>query len=143
GCHLKEFLESNPSQEQRNHFGQLLWNFFHDQVEQRNFIHADTHPGNFFFRKDGRLGVIDFGCVKKFSEEFTRDYMQLLPTHLEKDEEEIRRMYIKLDITKEHPENTKKEEQFFQYCKNYGDTFAEPYMEENFDFGDPAFKQKI
>ncbi|HEX6982297.1 MAG TPA: AarF/ABC1/UbiB kinase family protein [Balneolaceae bacterium] len=143
GKHLREFLESNPTQQQRNHFGQLLWNFFHDQVEQRNFIHADTHPGNFFFRNDGMLGVIDFGCVKKFSEEFTRDYMQLLPTHLNQDEDEIRQMYIRMDIIKGHPDNPKKEEQFFRYCKNYGDTFAEPYMNDSFDFGGPEFKQKI
>lgn len=143
GKHLKELLETDPSQEQRNHFGQLLWDFFHDQVEQRNFIHADTHPGNFFFRDDGRLGVIDFGCVKKFDEEFTQNYMQLLPMHLNGDEEAIRNLYTRLDIIKEHPDNPKREEEFFQFCKNYGETFARPYMEDEFDFGDPSFKRRI
>ncbi|SMO70963.1 ABC1 kinase family protein [Fodinibius sediminis] len=143
GRHLKELLEMNPSQEERNHFGQLLWDFFHDQVEQRNFIHADTHPGNFFFRDDGRLGVIDFGCVKKFDEEFTQNYMQLLPMHLNGDEKAIRELYTRLDIVKEHPDNPRKEEEFFQFCKNYGNTFALPYMNNEFDFGDPSFKRKI
>lgn len=143
GKHLKEFLETNPTQEERNHFGQLLWDFFHDQVEQRNFIHADTHPGNFFFREDGKLGVVDFGCIKKFSEEFTQNYMQLLPTHMEQDEDKIRKLYLKLDIIKKNPKNPKKEEEFFQFCKAYGDTFAQPYMGNEFDFGDPSFKEKI
>jgi predicted unusual protein kinase regulating ubiquinone biosynthesis (AarF/ABC1/UbiB family) len=143
GQHLKEFLASNPSQEKRNHFGQLLWDFFHDQVEQRNFIHADTHPGNFFFRDDGKLGVIDFGCVKKFSEEFTQNYMQLLPKHLKQNEEEIRDLYLKLDIIKKNPKDPEAEEEFFQFCKAYGDTFAKPYMGNEFDFGDPNFRKKI
>lgn len=143
GLHLKEFLAQNPSQEKRNHFGQLLWDFFHDQVEQRDFIHADTHPGNFFFREDGKLGVIDFGCVKKFSEDFTQNYMQLLPTHLNQDMEEMRRMYIKLDIIRENPDNPKKEEEFFRFCKNYGDVFARPYMHDTFDFGDKKFKEEL
>ena len=143
GNHLKEFLATNPSQKERNHFGQLLWDFFHDQVEQRNFIHADTHPGNFFFRDDGKLGVIDFGCVKKFSEEFTQNYMQLLPTHIQKDEQAIRELYIRLGITKENPDDPQKEEDFFQFCKSYGDTFAQPYMGDEFDFGNPEFKQRI
>ncbi|MEL7832553.1 AarF/ABC1/UbiB kinase family protein [Fodinibius sp. Rm-B-1B1-1] len=143
GRHLKEFLASNPSQEERNHFGQLLWDFFHDQVEQRNFIHADTHPGNFFFREDGKLGVIDFGCVKKFSEEFTHNYMKLLPKHLKQNEQEIRELYLKLDIIKANPKNPEKEEEFFQFCKAYGDTFAKPYMGNEFDFSDPEFKEKI
>lgn len=143
GQHLKEFLKTNPSQEDRNHFGQLLWDFFHDQVEQRNFIHADTHPGNFFFRDDGKLGVIDFGCVKKFSEEFTHNYMQLLPKHLKQNEEEIRKLYLKLDIIKENPKNRKTEEEFFHFCKAYGDIFAKPYMGNTFNFGDPEFRDKI
>ena len=143
GRHLKEFMATDPSQEERNHFGQLLRDFFHDQVEQRDFIHADTHPGNFFFRDDGKLGVIDFGCVKKFDEEFTRNYMQLLPTHLRQNEQEIRELYIRLGIVKENPDKPKKEEEFFQFCKNYGNTFAQPYMGDEFDFGDPEFKQKI
>jgi len=143
GKHLKEFLAGNPSRQQRNHFGQLLWDFFHEQVRQRNFIHADTHPGNFLFREDGRLGVIDFGCVKKFPLEFTKMYMQLLPTHLEKSEEQIRRLYIDLDIIHENPANPQKEEKFFQFCKNYGDTFAKPYMNNEFDFGDPEFKKML
>ena len=143
GRHLKEFLAEDPSQEQRDHFGQLLWDFFHDQVEQRDFIHADTHPGNFLFQQDGTLGVIDFGCVKKFPESFTRRYMQLLPIHLEGSEEDIRQLYIDLGIVKENPDNPEKEERFFRFCKNYGNTFAQPYMADSFDFGDKDFKQTI
>ncbi len=143
GKHLKEFLKTNPSQEERNHFGQLMWDFFHEQVEQRDFIHADTHPGNFLFTEDGKLGVVDFGCVKKFPIEFTYNYMLLLPTHLENSEDNIRRLYQKLGIIKENPDNPGKEERFFQFCKNYGSTFAEPYLTDHFDFGSPRFKEKI
>jgi predicted unusual protein kinase regulating ubiquinone biosynthesis (AarF/ABC1/UbiB family) len=143
GEHLKEFLKNDPTQEERNHYGQLLWDFFHDQVKQRNFIHADTHPGNFMISKNGNLGVVDFGCVKNFPETFTRNYMQLLPYHLEKSVEEIRELYIQLGIIKRNPDNPKKEEAFFKYCKNYGDIFAEPYQEDFFDFGTTDFQEKI
>ncbi|NGP88393.1 ABC1 kinase family protein [Fodinibius halophilus] len=143
GQHLKEFLANEPSQKEKNNFGQLLWDFFHDQVEQRDFIHADTHPGNFFFREDDKLGVIDFGCVKKFSEEFTHNYMKLLPTHLEQDEQKIRDLYKRLDIIKEDQKDPEKEEEFFQFCKSYGDIFAQPYMGNKFDFGDREFKEKL
>lgn len=143
GHHLKEFLNTDPSQQQRNHFGQLLWDFFHDQVEQRNFIHADTHPGNFFFRDDKRLGVIDFGCVKKFDEKFTQNYMKLLPTLIEGDNQEIRQLYKRLDIIKDHPDDPEKEEEFYQFTKSYGETFAMPYLADEFDFADPTFQERI
>ena len=33
-------------------------------------IHADPHPGNYLIQPDGAIGLVDFGCVKKFSAEF-------------------------------------------------------------------------
>lgn len=143
GMHLKEFLKSNPTQEQRNHFGQLMWDFFHDQVVQRDTVHADTHPGNFLFTDDGRLGVIDFGCVKKFPLEFSRKYLCLLPIHVDNNEDEIRDLFKELDIIRDNPDNPELEERFFQFCKNYGNAFAKPYKTDHFDFGDPEFKREI
>lgn len=143
GVHLKEFLKNEPPQERRNHFGQLLWDFFHLQVEQRSFIHADAHPGNFLFREDGKLGVIDFGCVKNFPESFTRRYMQLLPSHLKNDEHEIRDLFIDLGIIRETPDNPEKEERFYEFCKNYGEIFAQPYTHNQFDFGDQQYRDRL
>ena len=143
GVHLDEFLETSPSQSERDHFGQLLWNFFHHQVEDHKEIHADTHPGNFLFTEDGKLGVIDFGCVKSFPEDFFRDYLYLLPTHLKRDEEEIKKLYLKLGVLKDNPEANKKEQAYYQFCLNYGFTFAMPYLEDHFDFGDPEYRALI
>jgi predicted unusual protein kinase regulating ubiquinone biosynthesis (AarF/ABC1/UbiB family) len=112
-------------------------------VQQRDFIHADTHPGNFMITKDGKLGVVDFGCVKKFPETFTRNYMRLLPHHLEKTVDEIRELYIQLGIVKRHTDDPEREEYFFRYCKKYGDIFAEPYQEDFFDFGAADFNKEI
>lgn len=143
GVHLNEFLQSNPPQEARDQMGQNLWDFFHDQIRDRDEIHADTHPGNFLFTATGQLGVIDFGCVKSFPDEFFMDYLQLLPTHLRQDEDEIKNLYYKLDILKGEPEEIPKERLFFDFCKNYGFTFAMPYLEDSFDFGDPEYKNLI
>jgi predicted unusual protein kinase regulating ubiquinone biosynthesis (AarF/ABC1/UbiB family) len=68
GVHVHDFLAGNPSQEVRDHFGALIvraWNrmFFAGRVN-----YADLHPGNFLFMADGRLGLLDFGCVRPFSD---------------------------------------------------------------------------
>ncbi|MDX1672023.1 MAG: AarF/ABC1/UbiB kinase family protein [Balneolaceae bacterium] len=143
GTHLKEFLKADPSLEKRNHFGQLLWDFFHKQVQQGDLFHADTHPGNFLFTEEGALGVIDFGCVKSFPPDFTRKYLQLLPIHIEGDEESIRELYRELDIVRSDPSDADKENRFFRFCRNYGNAFAEPYRTETFHFGDPAYREKL
>jgi predicted unusual protein kinase regulating ubiquinone biosynthesis (AarF/ABC1/UbiB family) len=69
GVHLDEFLERNPSQQERDlHAAQislLTFRLFYDA----HMSYADPNPGNFIFMEDGRLGLIDFGCCRIFSEE--------------------------------------------------------------------------
>jgi len=143
GRHLGEFVKENPTQEDRNHFGQLLWEFFHEQIKGNDYIHADTHPGNFLFTKDRKLGVIDFGCVKKFPKEFFADYLQLLPTHIRENDEEIRTLFEKLGVLKADSKEGDVEQEFFEFAKNYGMLFSKPYKEDIFDFGDPEYNKMI
>ncbi len=143
GRHLGEFLKEDPDQETRDHFGQLLWDFFHEQIQAKDYVHADTHPGNFLFTHDAKLGVIDFGCVKKFPEKFFMNYLRLLPTHLKNDEETIRELYQKLNVINPEADNQEKEEKYFTFARNYGMTFAEPYKNEVFDFGDEEYRNTI
>lgn len=143
GKHLGDFLKDNPTQDQRNHFGQLLWEFFHKQIRGNDYIHADTHPGNFLFTNEGKLGVIDFGCVKKFPTEFFAHYLQLLPTHLRNNELEIRTLFEKLEVLKPDFFDGDIEQEYFEFAKNYGMLFARPYKEEVFDFGDPEYNKMI
>ncbi len=143
GRHLGEFLKEDPAQEERNQYGQLLWDFFHEQIKGNDYIHADTHPGNFLFTDEGKLGVIDFGCVKKFPKDFFADYLQLLPTHLREDEDEIRALFEKIEVLKPNSKDDDIEQEYFEFAKNYGMVFAKPYKEEVFDFGDPEYDKMI
>lgn len=143
GLHLGDFLECDPLQSEKDHFGQLFWDFFHNQIRDRDEVHADTHPGNFLFTKDGKLGVIDFGCVKRFPDEFFQLYLQLLPTHLTRDEAAIFNLYTKLGVMKGDPESDSTEKKIFEFCKQYGYTFAMPYLYDQFDFGDPEYKNLL
>lgn len=143
GQHLDQFLASNPSQEQRNHYGQLLWDFFHDQIDSTNTIHADTHPGNFLFLPDGRLGIIDFGCVKRFPRDFFNAYISALPLHIENDQQKLMRLYEDLELYDPNDSGSKRQSEYIEFVKDFGQTFADPYRGSEFDFGDPTFSEKI
>jgi len=143
GKHLNAFLKDHPSQEQRNHYGQLLWDFAHEQIERGKTIHADTHPGNFLFMPDGKLGILDFGCVKSFPDEFFKNYMRLLPVHLAEDNRLLIDLYEKLDVIKDPQLSTELEKTFFEFCRDYGMLFAEPYTHEIFDFSDGNYRKRL
>ena len=68
GLHLEEFLATRPSQEVRNEFGRKIIRSWYRMLFAGRMINADCHPGNYIFMPDGRLGLIDFGCVVEFDD---------------------------------------------------------------------------
>ena len=143
GHHLGDFLKKEPSQDERNHFGQLIWEFFHEELRIGGYVHADTHPGNFLFTYDGKLGIIDFGCVKLFPNEFFTNYLKLLPCHLGDDEEAIRELYTKLEVINPNAKVQSKEDEYYNFARNYGIMFSKPYRYDFFDFSNPDFDNEI
>jgi tRNA A-37 threonylcarbamoyl transferase component Bud32 len=68
GLHLQDFLAAHPSQQLRDSFGaKLLLVWYRMHAAKMNY--ADPQSGNYLFLDDGRLGLIDFGCVQYFTDE--------------------------------------------------------------------------
>ena len=68
GQHLPEFLSRRRSQEERDHFGRLAYLATSRLHYGGKLLYADPSPGNFLFMPDGRLGFIDFGCVRPYND---------------------------------------------------------------------------
>ena len=68
GDHIEAFLASNPSQELRNHFGERIFRASLRLYFSRRMLYSDFNPGNLLFRKDGLLGWIDFGGLRRFND---------------------------------------------------------------------------
>lgn len=142
GKHLKEFMVEADA-EKRNRYGQYLWDFFHIQIDDRYMLHADTHPGNFMFTDSGKLGVLDYGCIKHFPKAFYDDYMLLMPLHVEKDDQAIWRLYERLEMVDSKAKNQQEERRFFAFCKDFGSMFIEPYRQECFDFSHSEYQERL
>ena len=136
GRHLDEFLSSDPSQEVRDAFGQLLWDFVHDQVAADHLtVHADAHPGNFLFRDDGRLGLLDFGCVKRFPRAFRDDLLRMFKARLDEDPTALAEQYRALEIVR--PGLDEEQRRFLMsLLEDLGRIAVSPYRVDSFDFGE-------
>jgi predicted unusual protein kinase regulating ubiquinone biosynthesis (AarF/ABC1/UbiB family) len=70
GKTLRDFVASGPSAPERFRVSRLLIQAVYGPLLLAGEVHADPHPGNFLVMPDGRLGVLDFGSVKRFSPTF-------------------------------------------------------------------------
>jgi predicted unusual protein kinase regulating ubiquinone biosynthesis (AarF/ABC1/UbiB family) len=77
GQTLKAFLAGAPNNAERLRLSGLLIRAIHGTFLLQGTVHADPHPGNYMVMPDGRLGVMDFGSVKTFSEAFFRPHRDL------------------------------------------------------------------
>ncbi|MEO8794360.1 MAG: AarF/ABC1/UbiB kinase family protein [Daejeonella sp.] len=142
GMHLKEFLNTNPSQELRNKIGQALWDFYNFQQHELRAVHADPHPGNFLITPDGKLGIIDFGCVKQMPDDFYYPFFALTATDMLSNKEDTMRAFRELEMIQKN-DDPQQIEFYYQSYKEMIELFAQPYMFSYFDFSKDDFFEKL
>ena len=76
GGNLDSFLQSaTPTARQRA--GDVLTSSFHEMLYVLRSLHADPHGGNYLFRSDGSIALIDFGCIRHFTPFFVAEYSRI------------------------------------------------------------------
>lgn len=143
GYSLMDFLTSKPTQTQRNHYAQILFDTFFSTLYQIKAIHADPNPGNFIFMQNGDLGVIDFGCIKYVDQEFLTHYNHLhLSLIYGENEDEIVRQYANLKMIDQSDIETMRA--FYQeIIRPLDSLYIEILKEDYYDFGaDHSFSKR-
>jgi aarF domain-containing kinase len=138
GLHFTDYLTTNPTQASRNAFGTKMYTAW-TRMYYAFMPYADPNPGNYLFLSDGRLGLIDFGCVQHYGPE-EREIMRLADIMSYEDSslmgEAIRRV---CGISGDDPEL----QDYVQMMQDSRDWMMEPVRRPGpFDFGDEAHFQR-
>ena len=142
GRHIKEWLETNPSQDVRNQIGQRLWDFYNYQIHDLKLVHADPHPGNFLITDKGELGIIDFGCVKEIPLDFYDQYFQLMKSDVLNPDFDLESLFMELGFLSKT--DSEKEKVFFTgIFKEMIELLGRPFRAKAFDFGDDSYFKLI
>ncbi len=89
GLHLEPFLATRPAQELRDRHGAQLTRASMRLWYRERLVYADPHPGNYLFLPDGRLGLLDFGCCHRFSDEEFEYVMKVERAAFQEDDERV------------------------------------------------------
>ncbi len=142
GMHLKEFLQTSPSQELRNRIGQALWDFYTFQQHELKAVHADPHPGNFLITPEGKLGIIDFGCIKEMPDDFYVPFYSLTSGDVLQNKAQTIAAFRQLEMI--HSSDTPAQVEFYYTAyKEMITLFSLPHATGSFDFSQAGFFDQI
>ena len=138
---IGEWMKKDQSQIERDKLGQTLWDFYMFQMHKLKMMHADPHPGNFII-KDGKLGVIDFGCIKNIPPDFHSAYFELAKHEVLTDSARVDALFKELEIIR----STDPDKDIKTVTGMFTDLIrllSRPFNQETFDFGDDQFFTEI
>jgi predicted unusual protein kinase regulating ubiquinone biosynthesis (AarF/ABC1/UbiB family) len=61
----------------RNEVARAMFHLWYHPFYHYGIIHGDPHLGNYTFRKDGSVNLLDFGCIRVFSSKFVKGVLTL------------------------------------------------------------------
>lgn len=132
GSTFTTYLASDPPFEERQRFSRQLLEFGWKCVFRHRLLHADPNPGNFLFGEQ-QLHVLDFGCVKRFSEETVSCLRSLIHAAMTDDDATLERALREGELIVSAREDEK------DAAKQVARLWARPFRTPDFDFGDRAY----
>lgn len=86
GRSFDAWLGASPPADERNRVGAALFEFYVGSTYRFGLFNGDPHPGNYLFLPDGRVAVLDHGCVRELGPATVRA-LKALPPALRADDE--------------------------------------------------------
>lgn len=97
GKNFSEFLASATLAE-RNRAGETIFTAALRPLFLHRCFNGDPHPGNYLFLDDGRVGLVDFGCVKRLRPDLFKLWMQFIRAVCGDDRASMEAALIKMKV---------------------------------------------
>jgi predicted unusual protein kinase regulating ubiquinone biosynthesis (AarF/ABC1/UbiB family) len=95
GMGYAEFCERG-SHEARSRAGLAIWRFTFRSMLRYGMLYADPHPGNYRFHEDGRVAILDFGCVKQLPPDLVEGMKRYMRAAMDSDWQEFDRACVEV-----------------------------------------------
>lgn len=79
-------LPDGARQDAAERFSKIFVWMFHERFA----LHADPHPGNFLLTPEGKIGLLDFGCVRTYEPTFCDGWLKILVAKWAHDKSKLR-----------------------------------------------------
>ncbi len=83
------FLKSHEDEEMRRQIAVNMFRAWYVPFYYYGVIHGDPHLGNYTLQPDGKVNLLDFGCIRVFPPSFVWGVIELYQALAEEDEERM------------------------------------------------------
>jgi predicted unusual protein kinase regulating ubiquinone biosynthesis (AarF/ABC1/UbiB family) len=108
GLDLNSWIESKPNKKDKTKIANLIYDMFLESVFKHKSLQADPNPANYIITPDTKLALIDFGCVKKFDEDFIKILKNFMHSYISNDKKTVAKIYKEVGFIKDEKEMSKK-----------------------------------
>jgi predicted unusual protein kinase regulating ubiquinone biosynthesis (AarF/ABC1/UbiB family) len=98
GLSPDEACSAATPQALKDRWGVVLFDFLLRGLLENRLLHADPNLANFAFRRDGRVVVYDFGCIKEVPLRLARGYRAMCRTALDGRIDELPELLKKMGV---------------------------------------------
>jgi aarF domain-containing kinase len=140
GMHLNDWLNTNPTQEDRNRLAHMALNLYCHEFMDWGLVQTDPNFANYLIQPSPlKLVCLDFGATLKFTPEFRRNYARYLKVMDSMDANLIFQSSVEFGLM-DPRENEDTREAF----KNMIQVAMEPFRKENqpFQFTDLSYERR-
>ncbi len=134
GQPLNSWLKTGPDSRSRDMVAQRLQDIFIRSLYELQCIHADPNPGNFLVFPNLEIGVVDFGCVKRFSPSFVDRFRRLALALNRNDRQACVALLGELGTIEEDADPAQVQ-RIGEAFATYGEWISRLYADGVFDFG--------
>ena len=133
GLHLDEWLATGPDPAVVQRAAQRLYDGFARSLYELSRVHADPNHGNVLFGEDGEVTLLDFGCVRELTPQFSGDVAALMRAYADEDEPAIAELTRRFGLfgTASAEEARALEE---EHMRPFAQWLAWPMQQPQFDF---------
>jgi predicted unusual protein kinase regulating ubiquinone biosynthesis (AarF/ABC1/UbiB family) len=90
-------FSAQASQSDRNQAAHVIHDFAFRSIYQMGALNCDPHPGNYLFTQRG-VAFLDFGCVRRFSDDLVETWRTMVRSALERDREVFREAVVRMGL---------------------------------------------
>lgn len=136
GIKLRNWMQGSPTGKEKMRLAEAILNLYFHEFFEWALVQTDPNQGNFLVHPRGsdlELVILDFGATRRYSQEFIKNYIELLRATGEGHRQTVRDQAISFGLI-----DSRESDEAFEALYQVLTVAVRPFFKPSFDFSDES-----